>query len=141
MKLVWILFLATTLSLGFAEGDGAPMVCNMDRAATWNRQHHVAPNDFTAAAIDTLHATKQALDSIGVPFFIASGLSCTYTHTYTYTRTNSSLTYKHAHSLTLSRAQALFWDGTAIACPSRGTPTSTSGFGSVTGNPKSWSVC
>ena len=115
------------------------MVCNMDRASTWNRQHHAAANGFTVAAIDTLHATKQALDSIGIPFFIASGLYCTCIHTYT--RTNSSLTYKHAHSLTLSRAQALCWDGTAIACPSRGTTTSMSGFGSVTGDPKSWSVC
>ena len=117
------------------------MTCDQKRAHTWNQENHAKHNEFTVGAIDTLHATKQALDSIGVPFFIASGLSCTYTHTYTYTRTNSSLTYKHAHSLTLSRAQALFWDGTAIACPSRGTPTSTSGFGSVTGNPKSWSVC
>ena len=84
----WILFFVTTLSLGFVEGDGAPMVCNMDRAATWNRQHHVAPNDFTAAAIDTLHATKQALDSAGVPFFVASGLYFTYIqHTPTHSPT------------------------------------------------------
>ena len=166
MKLVWILFLATTsLGLGWLpelslpslpslpplpplpplhHGDENPlMACDQDRAHKWNQWNHAEPNEFTAGAIDTLHATKQALDSIGVPFFIASGLYCTYMHTYThtYTRTNSSPTYKHAHSLTLSRAQALFWDGTAIACPSRGTPTSTSGFGSVTGNPKSWSVC
>ena len=120
MKLVWILLLATTsLGLGWLpelslpslpslpplpplpplhHGDENPlMACDQDRAHKWNQWNHAEPNEFTAGAIDTLHATKQALDSAGVPFFVASGLYCTYIqHTPTH-----SPTYTYTHSLTL----------------------------------------
>ena len=119
MKLIVSLFLATTLSLWLAEGDGAPIVCNKDRASTWNRQHHVEPNDFTAAAIDTLRATKQALDSVGVPFFIASGLYCAYIHTYIHTHIYILHTVRTHTHIRYLQYQSCTHMHTRLHCPAR----------------------
>jgi len=56
-----------------ARGHGALLACDKQQASAWNTENSAAPNAFTAVAIDSLRATKQALDGAGVPFFLASG--------------------------------------------------------------------
>eukprot|EP00937_MAST-01D_sp_MAST-1D-sp2_P005614 g5614.t1 len=51
----------------------ATLFCDAQRAMAWNARHGIRPNAFTAAAIESLRATKHALDAAGVPFFVSDG--------------------------------------------------------------------
>ena len=58
---------------GAPSADSLALTCDSEAARKWNAENGAVPNAFTATATDNLRASKAAIDSVGVQFFLAEG--------------------------------------------------------------------